>query len=53
MGINTSFAGIIRATASGYGAIDLIIPGMDKSHGLQLLLTGGDQPGGPGSLWGW
>ena len=37
-GINTSFAGIIRATASGYGAIDLIIPGMDKSHGLRLLL---------------
>ena len=26
--INTRFAGIIRATASGYGAVDLIIPGM-------------------------
>ena len=36
--IDTRFAGIVRATASGYGAIDLIIPGMDKSHGLQLLL---------------
>lgn len=37
--IDTRFAGILRATASGYGAIDLIIPGMDKSHGLQLLLN--------------
>lgn len=36
--IDRHFQGIIRATASGYGAIDLIIPGMDKSHGLQLLL---------------
>lgn len=36
--INRHFAGIVRATASGTGAIDLIIPGMDKSHGLQLLL---------------
>lgn len=36
--IDTRFAGIIRATASGYGAIDLIIPGMDKSYGLKLLL---------------
>lgn len=37
--INTRFAGIIRATASGYGAVDLIIPGMDKSYGLRRLLT--------------
>lgn len=37
--IDTRFAGIIRATASGYGAIDLIIPGMDKSYGLKLLLN--------------
>lgn len=37
--IDARFAGTIRATASGYGAIDLIIPGMDKSHGLQLLLN--------------
>ncbi|WP_283621768.1 Cof-type HAD-IIB family hydrolase [Limosilactobacillus avium] len=36
--INTRFTGIIRATASGYGAVDLIIPGMDKSYGLRLLL---------------
>lgn len=36
--IDTRFAGIIRATASGNGAIDLIIPGMDKSYGLKLLL---------------
>lgn len=36
--INTRFAGIIRATASGYGAVDLIIPGMDKSYGLKQLL---------------
>lgn len=36
--IDRRFAGIIRATASGTGAIDLIIPEMDKSHGLQLLL---------------
>lgn len=36
--INSRFAGIIRATASGYGAIDLIIPGMDKAYGLQKLL---------------
>lgn len=37
--INTRFTGIIRATASGYGAVDLIIPGMDKSYGLRRLLT--------------
>lgn len=37
--IDTRFAGIIRATSSGNGSIDLIIPGMDKSHGLKLLLT--------------
>ncbi|MBB1079217.1 HAD family hydrolase [Limosilactobacillus sp. STM2_1] len=37
--INSKFNRIIRATASGYGAIDLIIPGMDKSYGLQLLLN--------------
>lgn len=36
--INTCFAGTIRATASGYGAVDLIIPGMDKSYGLKKLL---------------
>lgn len=36
--INTRFAGVIRATASGYGAVDLIIPGMDKSYGLKKLL---------------
>lgn len=36
--IDTRFAGTIRATVSGYGAIDLIIPGMDKSYGLKLLL---------------
>lgn len=36
--IDARFAGIIRATSSGNGAIDLIIPGMDKSHGLKLLL---------------
>ena len=36
--INTRFKGVIRATASGYGAIDLIIPHMDKSYGLKLLL---------------
>lgn len=36
--IDTRFAGVIRATASGYGAIDLIIPGLDKSYGLKLLL---------------
>ncbi|QZN93011.1 Cof-type HAD-IIB family hydrolase [Limosilactobacillus panis] len=36
--INTRFTGIVRATASGYGAVDLIIPGMDKSYGLKLLL---------------
>lgn len=37
--INTRFAGIIRATASGNGAIDLIIPRMDKSYGLKKLLS--------------
>ena len=37
--INTKFAGIIRATASGNGAIDLIIPHMDKSYGLKKLLN--------------
>lgn len=37
--IDTHFAGIIRATSSGNGSIDLIIPGMDKSHGLKLLLA--------------
>lgn len=37
--IDTHFAGIIRATSSGNGSIDLIIPGMDKSHGLKLLLN--------------
>lgn len=37
--IATRFAGTIRATSSGNGAIDLIIPGMDKSHGLKLLLA--------------
>lgn len=36
--IDQRFNGIIRATASGYGAIDLIVPGMDKAHGLRLLL---------------
>lgn len=36
--IENTFAGIIRPTVSGNGAIDLIIPGMDKSHGLKLLL---------------
>lgn len=36
--INQRFTGIIRATASGYGAMDLIIPGMDKSFGLTKLL---------------
>lgn len=36
--INTKFASIIRATASGNGAIDLIIPEMDKSYGLKKLL---------------
>lgn len=37
--INSKFKGIIRATASGYGAIDLIIPHMDKSYGLKKLLS--------------
>lgn len=37
--INIRFAGIIRATASGNGAIDLIIPHMDKSYGLKKLLN--------------
>lgn len=37
-GINQRFAGVIRSTVSGNGAIDLIIPGMDKSYGLKLLL---------------
>lgn len=37
--INNRFAGTIRATASGYGAVDLIIPGMDKSYGLKQLLN--------------
>ena len=37
--INTKFAGIIRAPASGNGAIDLIIPHMDKSYGLKKLLN--------------
>lgn len=36
--IDKKFTGTIRATVSGNGAIDLIIPGMDKSHGLKLLL---------------
>ncbi|MGM9891865.1 Cof-type HAD-IIB family hydrolase [Limosilactobacillus sp.] len=36
--INNRFKGVIRATASGYGAVDLIIPGMDKSYGLKQLL---------------
>lgn len=36
--IDIRFAGTIRATASGNGSLDLIIPGMDKSHGLKLLL---------------
>lgn len=37
--VNTRFAGIIRATASGNGAIDLIIPEMNKSYGLKKLLN--------------
>lgn len=37
--INTRFKGTIRATASGYGAVDLIIPGIDKSYGLKQLLN--------------
>lgn len=37
--INSKFKGVIRATASGYGAIDLIIPHMDKSYGLKKLLN--------------
>ena len=36
--INYRFEGIIHATASGYGAVDLIIPGRDKSYGLHKLL---------------
>lgn len=36
--IDDRFLGVIRATASGYGALDLIVPGMDKSYGLKLLL---------------
>lgn len=37
--IDQRFAGVIRSTVSGNGAIDLIIPGMDKSYGLRLLLN--------------
>lgn len=36
--IDDKFSGTIRSTVSGNGAIDLIIPGMDKSYGLKLLL---------------
>lgn len=36
--LNDRFAGIIHPTVSGYGAIDLIIPGMNKGNGLRKLL---------------
>ncbi|WP_295747799.1 Cof-type HAD-IIB family hydrolase [uncultured Limosilactobacillus sp.] len=35
---NTQFAGRIQPTVSGYGAIDLIIPHMNKGNGLRKLL---------------
>lgn len=37
--ISQQFAGIIQPTVSGYGAIDLIIPHMNKGHGLRQLLS--------------
>ena len=35
---NNKFAGLIQPTVSGYGAIDLIIPHMNKGNGLRKLL---------------
>lgn len=34
---NQEFAGDIRAVTSGHGEIDLIIPGLHKANGLQIL----------------
>lgn len=36
--IDQRFKGVVRSTVSGNGAIDLIVPGMDKSYGLKILL---------------
>lgn len=35
---NTKFTGLVQPTVSGYGAIDLIIPHMNKGNGLRKLL---------------
>lgn len=34
---NQEFAGAVRAVTSGHGEIDLIIPGLHKANGLQIL----------------
>lgn len=34
---NQEFAGDVRAVTSGHGEIDLIIPGLHKANGLQIL----------------